>query len=1689
MASTYRYAYGSPNRSAGAWGPRSPAGVGGAPHAQALPQGAYGVPAPLSSSPSRPYEQQPQQQQQPQLQQWPHQQYYQQKGQEQQQHQQSQPPPLATYHAGLPAQPEEHSFPGSGGGAGSGGSIPFTNEAAVDEWYNNTDIGMETQAAFGGNDPARSGPPSPSPHKESGRKGSPFAGIFKRGRRSSNVNSRSPSPLEPITPTGLPSPSAGPDHQEREARGGFFGAAARRLSPASPGRRSGERERSRDASPTFVVRSVTRQPGGVTADQYNNTGAGSLPASPSWADNRQDPLHDAQRQQKFQQGQAGGSAVGAYVRQKSRPLSIHGDRGQGQLGVPPGGPGGGVGYGTARSPNDGRPIPMGSVGEEGGELGRGRPCAPVDPAASASGGVADAFDNAPLVRPSSPGAMSAKAFRRGSGTFRPPSPGRQDADVQAADLQRAALNNRNHLNAGEHAPLSSSPGEIASAFGQRQQSALSLSMQTQNNNVDQQQQQQQQRRQLTGPRDSPFAPSSPGTRPQQLQQHSGAPGGTGGMAGVGSGFRRSSAQSGGGGTGGSPGRHGRGPSGPAEPAFSTINAQALLQGTSPHRQQPQYQNQAYPNSPARQAPMPAGYYSQQQQDKQPPAGQQRGGLLSDAAIHGLPEPIVIPAASNDPGSPSFGRKRRGSAASYSGGSGFGSISPKGSGFLNKVLSRDGKEQGSAKRQQGGGQDEQEGDLRFDKLGRKEAERERGERGASPGFTGFFKGIFGSSPKMGSGEDYEQQQQQQRQNPMSIAGGPYFPPASPLGLSPVSVVAGGRRFFSPAPDADAEGNGDLLDPSQIVAQAELQKRRSIRQAQAIVDAERRRIIESPSASRVGFDPASDRPWAPKQALNDGTRAIDTLDAAGGVAGSPSRPSGIAIWGKIGRKAVPRMSEPGEPAVESLPHMPYAQNVSEVDALARLEGKLTPAQQIILETRSRHIAQEQMRAQHESMRAQQAQALAQTPAPMQPPAQEPAPVAAGERFGKVAGSEDRDEDVPVRRRTRSPTKSPKKRQQDVSQTTGAPPISQGYQTEETVKPPGGDIGHPAAGSAPVSTERQQQSLMSPARGATGGAALLPGRGAMPSEFPTLPQALQEMMVRFYRFERYSVPLIRDLETRLLDIERDAQMALHSDSMSATSAREREMDKWVGQMTSLMHHEVGQLKAATHEIREGRETLAVLAKLLVGGRDVSMIHAHKLPTTAKPALSKIDTSPNEKVHAIGSGEQENTVADFPPASTDLREVEQQHDTRQTNISSASFNSALPVPKTDVPDQLPSASFQPSNLKLPAGAAPALDKDELSSPSKRMTESHRRERSASPSGRPRYTAALGEPMENGRISPAGRHHVEPSDGSTRSMSFVPEPPSAGRFERPARQDTASPGFSDAGSNASSSTRMRRDQSVQDRIRMLVTSKLSEKPSSESIDRQPDDVLAEEVAGKEEQAPNHQLELASPIGDVNAAPLLSPAEESTSLTGQHLKTPSTLSKISAGSSVTYSPGRKPTSPLIGGRLSPAADLGERQRSASPTFVPPEGSSSITTSSRASSSVKARAQAFLQAQDKASNDASPSPSMWLGGTYGTSPKRRVTSVLTESEAAPQLHISSDDTTHATSHMLRNAVSHGETRPLNVDLKRSFTLGGSRKSAAGAIDAAPSALSPPGSSTTLRKSAIGPGASLKDRVAFFDSQKS
>ena len=1084
---------------------------------------------------------------------------------------------------------------------------------------------------------------------------------------------------------------------------------------ASRSRKTSANSFGRGSSPQpqgFVVRNVTRQPGGV-----------SVPSSPV-----DDVTPSAYRRSIDQQGgqpsprrmtledsdddQQDPHSGLQYRRSKSRPVGFANHT----LGVPPGGPGGGVGYGTAKSSNDGRPEPYHS---------------PSHPASSIS-------------RPSSPGgnSITAGGFQRGikeRGRSPRKSPSQHSQGHGSTHSRESSASRSGKVIKPMITP---GPKSLAQQQGGAEQWQAPHGAQPQQPDMSRRTSFQSNRPHgLAGPRDFPGAPRSPHDQPPTSPLD----------------MAHSPRQS-------SPLALSHSPAaGHTTSAVSPVQAQSH----SAHLHGPP-SSMSFPSSSGLQAP-----------DDREAADQSRGRKFSfgipgrnrkdskaeaqtqqvpvPAPLQGLPSPVDIPYG-RSPGQYGNSRSRSrdpGADTDYSyenGASPFGSVSPAGSvGFSNTMASRGQTADGAP---------------------------------ASPGGSGlagkWFKGIFGRSPRP---DETDQNWQGATMYPNANADGDRTRENSPMPLSAASADPERQALAPRQPPNHGRRSMTLPKlPSEDDVEATLMKRESMRQARKIVDAERRQAMAPITPQKNGFDPDQDREFLPKQAVDD-----SGLDAA--LAFEKQR----------------RKSPPGRKPVPK-----FAPSASEEDGLSKLEGRLTPAQRIIQETRSMHLAREKLEAQHGSPRTN-------------PPT---TPTAAGSNASKI--------------------------QPQVQRGFTAPPAAGPSTTATPIQPP------------PQQQQSQQRNATSPnpstpAQGRpapNAGGALSPGSGPMPLDM-SLPRALQEMMVRFYRFERYSVPLIRSLETRLLDIEKDAMMAHNPQSgantIAESAAQQQEMDRWVGQMTRLMKHEVGQLKAATKEIRDGRELVAAVAKNLGSGASIpgsssmSTMPSLSSVTTPQATPGPVDAKRQEPNLTPGSDSNPssikaevgaNAVSPVPPsikaagsddkgnnAARQRNSTSDSSAARQTNISSSTFRSAVPRREPT------NASTASHSLVLPAGSRPALDKDEgkFNSPTKSRfgvqgtstgaSSVSERERSTSPNGRPRYTSALGQPMQNGRISPG--LVASPTNEQDDPLAASASPSRWAEDQRRyGREQLASPALSDRASihsSTSTAARSRRDMSVEDRLRALV--------------------------------------------------------------------------------------------------------------------------------------------------------------------------------------------------------------------------------------------------------------------------------
>ncbi|UZJ51541.1 hypothetical protein CBS101457_000861 [Exobasidium rhododendri] len=562
--------------------------------------------------------------------------------------------------------------------------------------------------------------------------------------------------------------------------------------------------------------------------------------------------------------------------------------------------------------------------------------------------------------------------------------------------------------------------------------------------------------------------------------------------------------------------------------------------------------------------------------------------------------------------------------------------------------------------------------------------QQGKSPSSPNVASrWMKGLFGKSPKLGEGEDgiyseagNESQWMRQGISP-NTANAPYSSKRHENTWSDGSPLAAGSRI-------------------KDEVEAEERKRHSMQMAARIEDQHRNSVMKNQLTH------SNNQAWIPKQAIEDVSTEWDPPQ-------SKSPP---------GRKPAPTYTALDLQQMSQKEREEVAEQVDPNDHLSGLEGRLTPAQQIIAETRSKQVARQRSQGIDTQVQrgfeteVQRRPRSSDTRGPPLP-SKSPQTFMRKREEGKEGVGEGEDDlvEMPIRRRSsrRSPVKA--------APATQAPPAMSKSDAPRPTAP-----------------------------------GLTAGNGPMPKEM-SISAALQEMMVRFYRFERYAVPLMRSMEARLVDVERDNQMALHGDAMSANSTRDREMDKWVGQMTGLMKHEVGQLQAATREIRQGRELLAKLSTLQKESTSEVLPSQKETPPPEQVGPAKeavggggIDSSTTAPADVVGkqssrrAGEKEDQVGE-------LRGTKVERD-RASNFSSSSFKSAIPV-KTALDANRPNEG--PSQRQQGQAASGGAK--------------------TSSNGRPKYTSILGRPRLDGKASPAVQSPTKDSVDFPSSDSSAPSP------------------------------------------------------------------------------------------------------------------------------------------------------------------------------------------------------------------------------------------------------------------------------------------------------------------------------
>ncbi|CAO1623274.1 unnamed protein product [Sympodiomycopsis kandeliae] len=856
---------------------------------------------------------------------------------------------------------------------------------------------------------------------------------------------------------------------------------------------------------------------------------------------------------------------------------------------------------------------------------------------------------------------------------------------------------------------------------------------------------------------------------------------------------------------------------------------------------------------------------------------------------------------------------------------------------------------------------------------------------------------------------------------------------------------------------ATGSSPRKPPDAEDREAEVRRQRSHREAVRLIDEERRAAIEGSSQS-----PDTSVPTLPSGIARELAAEGWTSEALQRMTedGRQNLVRRLTANGKVSREASQKMQQ-------GTAHQPEEQEV-ELDW-----NTLTPAQRIIAETRSRQIQRDRIDEQAKQQEAKLAQQ-------------------------KVAQEADISMEVPVRRATRSP-----KKDQSAARFPNRP-------TEPKTSLPD----HPQPQSQPNPRSSPQVSSPPAGQPQQTKAGLSPGTGPMPSELGLM-GGLQEMMTRFYRYERYSVPLLRALEMRLIDIERDAQMA-HASADNASDRtgrtdREKEMDKWVGQMTNLMRHEIGQLKAATKEIREGREMLGAIAKHQTGGGggsrfasarqdtgDSNVARQLTLPPGAAPALDK---DQGKAAHG-----QPASAAGVDPA---LR-------ARSTSPNGRpKYTNALGMPLTDgrrSPERAATPVNANTSLHSTVAAGMPASQESFSIEAQDETE----DGDGHDDSRDAVVTSVSQPDSRTQVVSPTAIAARPAQ----STSTASKPPS--------RYDAISPPLSDGGSTTSAGGR-RRAISVNERLKSLMSNPPSRTgtPATNAVplDDEEDVKAAGESESRIIRSSSPQSMARPEQSEKSTAGFSNPTPVRTTAAPVHAHLRDGSNK-SAASSITVMPNRsntglappaatptrKNTSPLgspssptvglIGGRTSPSpssfAGNNSAQANVSPSGsgftrgrqgstspgVPNVKGENIKTSTNASSGLRARAQSYLLSADNGSSlPSSPTPA--------SSSRPGLTASLSGSnkeDIAPTRGSAFSTRSNPTAQ-----TSTKDTPPLSISKAKSSHFAGNNNSSSpqSTLLSRERTKSSPannnnaiGTNKSSSNKSVG-GMTLKERVAFFE----
>lgn len=200
------------------------------------------------------------------------------------------------------------------------------------------------------------------------------------------------------------------------------------------------------------------------------------------------------------------------------------------------------------------------------------------------------------------------------------------------------------------------------------------------------------------------------------------------------------------------------------------------------------------------------------------------------------------------------------------------------------------------------------------------------------------------------------------------------------------------------------------------------------------------------------------------------------------------------------------------------------------------------------------------------------------------------------------------------------------------------------------------------APAQSVQRSRSVLEQLQARGADVTLDAGTGAEPKDLP-LSIAMQEIMVRFYSYERFSIPVLRELDNRLVGLEHWVLTQNTADKWTEES---------VARMTSDMRREMRTLMHGLKEVHDARITVQNIAQ----------------SSPRKRKHSGGDEAPGKRIASASSAKSNSTVKVNEAEAEAEAEPEQEPETKELEPAPESAEKAKAEPESAPPAAPPTPS-----------------------------------------------------------------------------------------------------------------------------------------------------------------------------------------------------------------------------------------------------------------------------------------------------------------------------------------------------------------------------------------------------------------